>query len=100
MDEKEHETLEEEVNALDKKTAELTKKVDFVTFKRELNQVVEWKVNKVMIKKVWQQWQTILVIVALVTLHWLLTVQYFKRDFDNLERKVASLAVFAKNPDK
>ena len=77
----------------------LTEKVDFLTFKKELNQVVESVVNKAMIKKVWHNWQTLLIVIALVSLHLFLTMHFSQRDFERLEKKVAGLAIFTKNPD-
>ena len=89
---------EKEINKLYKRIVEredeydkLSKKVDNFLAKKELKQVVKFEVNKEMIKGIWQQWQTLLVIIALISLHLFLTVQFFRRDFDRLEKKIAKV---------
>ena len=81
------ESLIESMEDLDKKVKGLTKEVSFMTFKKELEQVVAFTVNKAMIKKISHNWQIVLIIIGLVTFYMVFT-QY---NFNKIDTKIANL---------
>ena len=79
------ERMEKDHESMFAKIQEINKRQKENDFKRSLNEAVESKVNKAMIKKIWHQWTTLIVVIGLITLHLFITTYFFKSDFDMLK---------------
>ena len=65
--------------------SKIYEEIQEIKTKNDREQVIESKVNAIVIKYVWQNWQTILLIIGVVGLNLILTFHLFKSDFKRLE---------------
>ena len=85
---------------MEKAVVDLSKQVEELTKKVDLDRAVEAKVNKAMYKGVVQQWQTLVVVVGFISLHLVFTMSQNNRAFANLDKKITNLDKKVANLDK
>ena len=69
--------------------SEMNKALKELKKKDDLESKIEAHVNSKMIKYVWQNWQTVLIIIGIISLNLILTLHFFRSDFKRLEQKIA-----------
>ncbi len=75
----------------EKSLADLHKQIDQIEFKRDLDRAVDSKVNKSMVKLILQHWQTIGLVIGIITVFLIFNKYEFDRvdkRFDRLEAKI------------